>query len=301
MKSLFFALALMAFPACTFAQDDLSADTESASKLHVSYEAEADYSYVGDARTRLGDGRTGPVSEQSDFAHFVVTPQWGDGPLYRFGLEWQRYSFGLPRLARLPNTLQSINAVIGADLQLFQSWLVRAEAQPGVYSDFHDVGSGDFNVPFLIGGSYIASADLQWVLGVSVDVNREWPVIPAVGVRWGFHDHWVLNLVLPSPRLEFAYSKTLTLFAGGDFKGATYRVDENFGTSHGKPALNDAIVEYDEVRVGGGAVWKASHDLTLEAEGGYMPFREFNFHRAETRFRTENGAPYGQLSLHGKF
>ena len=130
-------------------------------------EADADASYVGGARTNFGRGRNGDVSEQDTQRAFRrLTPQWGDGPIYRFGL-------GLPAITpsafpgppRCPNTLQSFNAIVGADFALFNSWVVRLEAEPGIYSDFHHVTSGDFNVPFEIGGSYIASAEVQWVRG----------------------------------------------------------------------------------------------------------------------------------------
>lgn len=276
-------------------------DSSTQSKVVTSFETDVDYSYVGDARTKLGHGRTGELSEQSTGARFVVAPRWGEGPIYRFGLGFQRFSFGLPRLTPLPNTLQSTTVILGADLQVFNSWLVRIEAEPGIYSDFHDVSSGDFNVPFIIGGSYIAGADLQWVLGLSVDVNRRYPVIPAIGVRWSFADRWVLDAVLPSPRLEYEWKKGWTLYAGGDFKDGTYRVDDSFGSAHGDTRLNGAIVEYDEIRVGGGSLWKVSKDFTIGLEGGYLPYREFDFHRADTSFRNETGAAYGQISVSGRF
>jgi hypothetical protein len=271
------------------------------SKLETSFETDVDYSYVGDARTNLGHGRTGELSEQSVGARFVVAPRWGEGPIYRFGLGFQRFSFGLPSLAPLPNTLQSATVIVGADLQVFNSWLVRIEAEPGIYSDFRDVSSSDFNVPFIIGGSYIAGADLQWILGLSVDVNRRYPVIPAIGVRWSFADRWVLDAVLPSPRLEYEWKKGWTLYAGADFKDGTYRVSNTFGNAHDDSHLNSAIVEYDEIRVGAGTSWKASKDFTLEVEGGYLPYREFDFHRAGTSFRNETGAAYGQMSISGRF
>lgn len=269
--------------------------------VHVSYEADADYTYVGGASTKLPEGRTGRVSEQSASARFVVAPRWGDGPIYRFGLALQRYSFGLPRLAPLPNRLQSISAIVGMDLQLGNSWLVRIEAEPGIYNSSDDIRGGDFNVPFIIGGSYIAGADLQWVLGLSVDVNRRYPVIPAIGVRWSFMDRWTLNAVLPTPRLEYSWTKETTLFAGADLRGATYRVDGGFGDAHGLPRLNNAVVEYDEIRVGAGISWKAYHACTVEIEGGWLPYRDFNFHRAHQNFETESGAAYGQMAVSAKF
>ncbi len=291
-------LATTAFGAIASARAQ-NADDSISHKPKLSYEADLNYSYVGDAKTKLNERQEGNVSEQSSLVHFVVSPQWGEGPLYRFGLELQRFSFGLPRLAPFPNTLQAVNAVVGVDLQLFDSWLVRVEAAPGFYGGSSDLRSSDFNVPFIIGGSYIAGANLQWILGLSIDVNREYPVIPAIGVRWSFLDRWVLDAVLPTPRLEFEWSKSLTLFTGADIKDGTFRVSGDLGTN--QPRLNNAIVEYAEIRVGGGLSWKLASGVIVEVDGGYMPYREFDFHRAGKRFETQQGAAYGQVSLDAKF
>ncbi len=298
-----FSAALLASGSIASAGEPITTEPSEppASTFKLSYEADATYEYVGGAKTRLGGDREGRVSEQYSAAHLVLTPQWNSGILYRVGFDWQRFSFGLPSGAPLPNTLQSFSAVIGADFQLFDSWLVRVEAQPGFYGDSNDLRGRDFNVPFIIGGSYIASAELQWVVGLSIDVNRRYPVIPAIGVRWQFADHWTLNAILPSPRLEYAWSKGLTLFAGGEVRDSTCHVRSDFGTDLGKPRLNNAVVEYLEVRAGAGLSWKATKELSVELQGGYLPYRDFDFHRTGDNGETQSGAPYGQLSISARF
>ena len=39
----------------------------------------------------------------------------------------------------------------------------------------------------------------------------------------------------------------------------------------------------------------------LTIEGGYVPYRQFDFHRTEVRYHNESGAPYGAVMLHGAF
>ena len=273
----------------------------STSQVKTSFEADADASYVGGARTNFGRGSKGDVSEQDTDAHFVVTPQWGDGPIYRFGLGYQRFSFGLSQAAPLPNTLQSADVIIGADFSLFNSCVVRVEAEPGLYGDLRRISAGDFNVPFEIGGSYIASAEVQWVLGVGVNLDRRWPVFPDLGLRWAFANRWTLDAMLPSPRLEYEWSKDLSLYAGGDFQDGTYRVARRTGNATGEPRLNRGLLEYDEIRVGAGFSWKVFHGFTLEMEGGYLPYRQFDFERAHLHYGNENGAAYGQVSLNAQF
>jgi hypothetical protein len=274
--------------------------TPAASNLKVEYELDAESSFVGSTPTNLGFGKDGNLTEENSNGRLVISPQWNDGPIYRFGLAVERYNFGFSTAAPLPNILQSENAVLGVDFELF-SWLVRVEADPGIYSDGRSTGLRDFNMPFIIGGSYIASDTLQWILGLEVDVNREFPVLPGVGVHWTFMDNWVLDAVLPSPRIEYTWSKDTTLYFGGDFKDGTYRVDHDFGSALHRRRLNGTIVEYDEIRVGGGVSWKASKAFTVEMEGGYLPYREFNFQRSGTHFGNESGAPYGEISLNTQF
>jgi len=275
--------------------------TPAPTNLKVSYELDADTSYVGAARTNFGSGRVGSISEANSSARLVVAPQYNDGPIYRFGLGFQRYNFGLSKAAPVPDILEAENLVLGVDFELFNSWLVRIEADPGFYGDARSPGVRDFNVPFTIGGSYIASEDLQWIAGLGIDIDRQLPIIPAIGVRWAVTDEWVIDAILPTPRLEYDWSKALTLYMGGDIDDGTYRVSRGLGTALGRPNLSNAIVEYDEIRVGAGFSWKASKAITFELEGGYLPYREFDFHRADSHFSNDDGAAYGRVSLNAQF
>ena len=47
---------------------------------------------------------------------------------------------------------------------------------------------------------------------------------------------------------------------------------------------------------GVGAEWKINSSLSLTVEGGYAPWRQFDFHRTEVRYHNETGAPYGGAS-----
>ena len=267
----------------------------------ISNQFDGQFSLSSGLRTDFGGGRSGNVSGQSGLLRDVVSVRLGEGPLLRLGGEWQRYGFGVPAGAPLPETLQSLTAVIGFDLQLFESWLVRMEAQPGFYSGSDSFSSHDFNVPFIIGGSYIASADLQWMLGLSVDVNRAIPVFPGGGVRWKFADQWVLNAVMPRPRLEYLWSKELTLYGGADLRGSTFRVSQDFGDTHGNSKLNRAFVDLIEIRAGVGASWKVSSWLSADLETGVVAFRDFDFHRADENYQSKGPAAYGQIVIGAKF
>jgi hypothetical protein len=261
----------------------------------------AEGTYVGEGNVERGGKSVNDFDEIDSEIRFVLTPRTKFGVL-RLGAEWERFSFGFPANTALPNTLQSFSTIIGLDMQLSDSIIVRAQGQPGLYdSGLGHLNWDDFNLPFFVGGTYIFSPNVQLILGVSVDVERKYPVIPATGLRWKLGPQWVLEAVLPTPRLEYEMSRNVSLYAGATMKETSYRVDDEFGNSHGIPRLNNAIMTYSEVRTGAGFDWKISPIVTFTGEVGYQPYRDFDFYRAEVRYHQDGGAPYGTISLHGAF
>jgi len=260
-----------------------------------------DETYIGEADVARGRRRVSDFDESNTVIRFVLTPRINLGVL-RLGVEYEQFSFGLSESAPIPNTLQSVAAVVGIDTQISDSVLLRVEAMPGVYSEAFRPGSTNFNMPFVIGGTYIYSPELQIVVGISVDIDRKYPVLPGGGIRWKFQPRWVLNAVLPTPRLQYELNKSMTLYGGADLKETNFRVSDRFGTDHGIPQLNHAVLTYSEVRLGVGLDWKLTNWLSIDAEGGYQPYRSFDFYRADVRFKEDgSGAPYGMISFHGAF
>ncbi len=301
-----------AFFACCFlsaiafagesARDVAPTATETASSesnFSLSGEFDAEETYIAGADVVRGNRVIRDFDEGDSILRFVLTPRIKFGIL-RLGVEWERFSFGFPERTPLPNTLQSANLIVGLDTQFSDSFLIRIEAQPGIYGT-NNFSTDDFNVPFVVGGTYIYSPNLQFVLGVGVDVDRKYPVLPGGGVRWKIAPQWVLNTVLPTPRLEFEATKNITLYGGATLKETNFRVASDFGTMHGIPRLNSAVITYSEVRTGVGFDWKLSSAITLSGEVGYQPYRTFDFYRADVRYREDSGAPYGMISLHGAF
>jgi opacity protein-like surface antigen len=271
-----------------------------ANPMSVAEELDAQYSYVAGAKAHGAGPNTGSVDEHSADVKYVVSPQVNKDLLLRFGAEWQRFSFGAPDQATVPGVLQQASAVLGFDYQVADEWLIRVEVEPGLYSDYHDISWRDFNAPLVLGGVYLADADLQWFFGMRVDARSQYPVLPAAGVRWKFSDEWTLNFMLPNPRLEYELNERLKLYLGGEVEAGTYAVGENFGTSRGEPKLDGAIVDFYEVRVGAGCSWRITPRVTLEAEAGYMPYRVFDFFDPDTVIRSYH-APYGQIACHARF
>ena len=274
-------------------------NTSTTSTFPFSGEFVVDETYVGNGDVQRGQHVLRDFDENDILLRFVLTPRIKLGVL-RLGAEWERFSFGFPDSAPLPDTLQAVSLVLGLDTQLSDSILLRFQAQPGFYGT-DNFESQDVNIPFVVGGTYIYSPNLQLVLGIGVDIERKYPVLPGGGVRWKIARQWVLDAVLPTPRLEFQLNKDLTLYAGGTIKETNFRVDDHFGSARGIPRLNQAVLTYGEIRTGAGAAWRVSSVMTLSAEAGYQPYRDFDFYRADVRYHQDGGAPYGTISLHGEF
>ena len=268
------------------------------------FEFEVEGTYVGNGdveRGEHGDMVIRDFHETQGMVRFVLTPMTKIGIL-RLGLHTERYSFSFGSTAPIPDKLHSTNLVIGLDTQLSDSILIRVEMQPGFYgTDFDDFGQDTFNVPFLIGGTYIYSSNLQFVFGVGFDAWRQTPLLPGGGVRWKFAPQWTLNAVVPKPRLEYEPNSNLLFYAGADVRLSNYRVEQNFGSLRGDTSLNHASISYEEVRVGAGLEWKLSSAVKLSMEGGYIPFRDFDFHRTQVRYHQDGGAPFARIGFSAAF
>lgn len=316
-RSLLLCLCLVAVRAFAGSGANYSANTtqsaSSGTDTVFPFEFDLEYAYIGDGSVERSFRKL-TFDENYGLARFIYRPRTAVGYL-RLGAAYERFDFGMPDRAivgntlagafivgrpQVPDTLHSVSAVVGLDTKFSDSLLFRIEAQPGFYGG-EDLDSDTFNVPVIVGGTYIINPDFQIIFGVSVDYERKYPVFPGGGIRWRLARQWVLNAALPTPRLEYEATRNLTVFAGADLKGSTFRVDQDFGVGRGDSRLNHAVLTYSEIRTGGGIEWKITPDVKLSAEGGYLPYREFDYHRADIRYKFDTGAPYGAIALHAAF
>ncbi len=300
------------------AKDDLAPTVAppEETNIPVSQEFTIEGSDTGTSITKQGNAKLGGVSNSNSHFDYVVSPQIQDGFLLRFGVDAERNSFGLFSSAPLPNTLQSVNAIIGADIAIGDKIIMRAELHPGIYSDFVNVTGSDFDMPVQIGGTYLWSKDFQVILGLQIDLKSNYPLIGLPGFRWQFADRWVLSAIPPKPQLQYELNNAVTLYAGAEILGGTYHLNDEFGTNHGhgpgtnNSQLNGNICDFTEVRVGAGFTFKFTPNLSLDVSGGYMPYRDFEVHADRigydthsTTFRNDigDGAPYAEAGISGSF
>jgi hypothetical protein len=267
-----------------------------------SYEFSTDGAFIGRGSVDLGNKTVGIFKEVTSSANFVLSDQISTPFILRLGIDWDRFAFNTTnRLTPLPASVDALDAVIGGDIQLTSALLIRIEAHPGIYGSFNTVTGRDFNVPIRIGASYVESSNLIFIAGLSIDINSDWPAIPAVGVYWKVSDQWVINGVAPRPQLQYIVSDKLTLFVGADLQTETFRVDNEFGTSRGIPKLNHAILDFWEIRGGAGFTWAITDAIKLDLEGGVVPYRQFDFNRADFNMSSSSWSPYISLRLSASF
>ncbi|MBV8278993.1 MAG: hypothetical protein JO170_27540 [Verrucomicrobia bacterium] len=290
-----------------WAQDSASAlklasYLQSSTVSPFSYEFSADGAYIGSGSISRGLRSIGDYSEISNSINFVVSDQIKDSLILRLGLEWSRYAFDTENAsAPIPDVLNALDLQLGADVQLSSALLMRMEIHPGFYGTFDDIAFRDINIPFVAGLSYFVSADFIVTLGVGVDFNSHIPVIPAVGVHWRLSDRWTIDGIAPRPQLQYHLSDKITLFTGADIRETTFRVNDDFGTVRGTPVLNSAILDYWEIRGGGGLTWSVNKTLKLDMEAGFVPYRRFDYYRADVKAVSSDWFPYVRVGLSAKF
>lgn len=295
-------LAVLLFTSQQLSADDLLTADVLVEGLNVSHEFYLRGSATGEAHMKQGNKGVGDISSQDIAVKYVASVQVDEGPLFRIGGGYEGYWFertGGPAISR---RLDALSAVLGADFAAFDAWLFRVEAQPGYYGE---LGRGadfdDINCPFIAAATYIYDKDLQFVVGLQVDLWRDIPVFPAIGVRWKFSDALVLNFVPPNPRLEFFLSDKTMVYAGGQLLNGSFRVGPQTGNRGGQKAVNNAVLEYTEVRAGIGGVFNFTPTVSLDASVGAVCYRSYDYHRVGLTYHSDGAAPYGSLALTAKF
>ena len=204
---------------------------------------------------------------------------------------------------RSPKYFSGLNVSAGYETKL-SNWC-NIKVEPYYQAPINDFGVGrlpvsSFGIDIGI-GVWIRTSVKEISFGNGRSLSRPRLVEIPAGVRWKMAPQWVLDAVLPTPRLEYELNRGITLYVGANVKQTNFRVSDRFGDEHQIPRLNHAILSYSEIRTGAGLDWKILPIVTATAEVGYQPYRNFDFYRADVRYHEDGGAPYGMISLHGAF
>jgi len=263
---------------------------EGLTPLGSKFEVEA--GYVGSGDVSGSDLNNGSVESIDTLVRYTYGHRIGRALTLGVGVEWQRFSFGFENSAGLlPNTLQSVGALFSVELFFSEQWITFAAIRPGLYSDFDDISTDDFNMSGVWIAAYRQTPDLTWFGGLTFDLNRDFPVVPVLGVRWKFADDWMVELAAPRSRIQYDFAPGWRVFGVAGYKGDAYRVGETFGSDSVWPILNNAWLTYREVRVGAGVGYKWNDTIDARLEAGAAVYREFNYNRVGVRL-TADPAPF---------
>ena len=257
-------------------------------------------SYSAPSDLNLGTAALGDLESQFTRVGYGGTFNPGADVSWGVGLEYARWDFSRPAGAPLPANLGAVTMPLSARWKIDEHWLAFGELSPGIYSDFVDLRSEDFNAPFIGGVGYSFSRDLQVFFTVSLDGRRDVPVVGGPGVRWRFADAWTLMLSFPRPQIQYRPSENWLIHVGGEITGGAYHLHEQFGTDRGDAALDGQIVNYREIRAGAGFVWGGEKGFNVGVEAGWMVDRRFVFDDIRRQYNGD-GAFYGRLALNYRY
>ena len=264
--------------------------------LRSSYTFESDFSRG--KHDPAGDSFYKAVDVNYRFPITGLSALTSDGGWYvRVGAAYARWDFdnsgGLP----IPNHLQSVNAKIALEYLVKGRTGFLLETEPGVYFE-DDIRGNNFDAPTKLALAHPLSDTFTIVGGVAYSGMRSYQFIPIIGFVWQINDKWLVNMLPPEPRVIYTPSDKLSLWAGGELAGGSFRVDER--QTREKKSLNNAVLDYSEWRAGAGFICHAG-PCNIEFGGGYAFQRKFDFHRAEEGFETDQGAPYVKMVVSGSF
>ena len=269
-----FVSLFLATAASTFA-DPVSSPTPTpgTGNLLDNVSFETIYTLTSDFRnSRLGDGDS--LSNDFSYDHrFLINGNW----YFRAGVEYERYDFGGTDNG-LPGHLQAAYTHLAVDYVVHDFPAASIEIDPGVY--FQDQITGDaFDVPWKIYGSFPIKKDkIFMIIGLGGGFYSSPPVAPGGGLIWIFSDKLRLQGVFPKPALIYEPSDNWQFRLLGELVYESFRTDDVI-TPLRKLRFHNAVVEYNEDRVGVQADYSGFKPFKISASTGYTLIRQFDFFR----------------------
>jgi hypothetical protein len=258
-------------------------------------EIESSYVAGSDLHRNVSFGDQDAIQNSLSYAHRILL----SGHLYlRLGIDYNRFDFG-STAAPVPDHLQSVAAVVGVDYMHNNDVGAFLQIKPGFYTE-DNFDSASFDAPITLGRIFVLKPDhLYLFTGLNASFLRgRFPVVPLIGLIWMPDDKWKVLGLLPEPRVIYSPNDKWDFWMGGELIGGAFRTDRNDAIFPSK--LNGAEVDYSEYRAGGGFIYSPCNNVSIDLGGGYSFRREFDFHRADIRYKAD-GAPYLRVEFKAKF
>jgi hypothetical protein len=271
----------------------------------------ADLSYSGKAEVRRlnASAETSAVTSKLDYSYTAAA---AEGTLWSLGLDWKDIRFSLEDLNPLATELQELEVTLGASHRIGRQWTLLGRVGLGWASAGTRLESDAFRPTAMLGASYAASKDLQWLLGVSYNPFSRYQVLPLAGFNWRFAPGWSASLGLPQTGVSHVLSDSLKLSVLVGMEGGSFHVTRTaeyaqaqYIPAGGRPYLpangmKDTELDYRELRAGLGVEWTPAKGLSLVAEAGAVLNRKWSFHEYDLNYAGK-GSAYARLAVRHRF
>lgn len=266
--------------------------------LSIQEDVTLSYTYVGDAD--LKSGATGHLGEQTTRFGYGLKVPISESLSLRSSLNYNRLDFGQPAGSPLPDNLQTFSVSVGAEYKTSDKWGVFGALVPRLklIDGWDQIESQEFQLGGALGVTYDLNPNLSFRFGLAVNPDVVGvPVLPILGVRWLFAEPWTLNLGFPRTSLDYQLLPNLRISPIEiGFQGGSFHTSKSYGDSVGMSQLDDRKLEYNEIRVGGGADYAVMKNVRVELTVGAVVYREFDFKDASFSPKVDP-APYVQLAV----
>lgn len=249
-------------------------------------------------------GGSGPGSVGVDSWHLGLRTSTAltEATQLLYGLDWSRHALDLTGTAWLPDQLQAVAVPLGVTHRWNDQWRLLVTLQPRLAAAESGFSSSGFDLPVLALASYTANPELTWSFGFRHSARSDVPLLPLVGVAWKFAPGWDFKLAWPDSGVSYQATPPLTLRAVAAFHGGDYRLadDPRNPANRSGPSLQDAWLEYRELRLGLAAEYAVGRSVSLRADLGKVVSQRFDY---VDRGHTLRGAnpTYLALSVAGRF
>lgn len=246
-----------------------------------------------------GNSNTGEIEvNQYELSHMLTIPLSDQTNLIT-GAFAQIADIDVTGSAALPDRLMHVGIMLGATKDLTgligNGWSAKAVLRPGFASDSSSISGSDFNLQGFAVFEYESSPNLTWEMGVGFSMEGDLPVLPKLGVKWGFAPDWTLTVGIPETGVSYQMTPALKLRAGGRFAGGAYHVD-----SQPASGSDDTWLQYSEIRVGLGADYQIMENIVLSLDGGAVVQRSFDYFDEDYEIESES-ATFLTLGVRARF
>ena len=218
-----------------------------------------------------------------------------DGFLFgELGLGLHAHAYGFvdnPNMKAVPDMLLAAAFEAAYTIRFDNGWAWRLWGRPGVYSD---PSAPAFGCPAGLSFYFTATDELSFELGGTVRPGWDIPVIPNVGLKYRPSDLLELELACPRSRIELFPDHILSFFATGEWRNATYMLDDEDKHMPDKLTMDDILVT-------AGVSLRLFGALELSAEAGTFLEREISADVAKDKGVDLSKEPFFRVAVTGVF